>query len=200
MWQWGSRKLSEGEWLRIPWLTSEKFEEELSWKTRVVATFMKTAYSSIPAFWPYRTVPDFHCRRRQNPVWRNSIHQRQRSQLAGRLPGSTGVQPFWFMAASAAAQNGAGTEKHFVFGGVTGETRKVVIWQAHCCSMQMQNADHHHHDHETGGEHDHHCGGHQVTKQQFTFEIYKESKLPFQIWSFGSFFVWFENNSFLTYL
>ena len=49
-----------------------------------------------------------------------------------------------------------------VFGGVTGETRKVV--EDYLAGTLVFNANaecaDHHHDHENCGEHDHHCGGH----------------------------------------
>ena len=50
-----------------------------------------------------------------------------------------------------------------VFGGVTGETRKVVedyLAGTLVFNANAECADHHHHDHENCGEHDHHCGGH----------------------------------------
>lgn len=50
-----------------------------------------------------------------------------------------------------------------VFGGVTGETRKVVedyLAGTLLFNANAECADHHHHDHENCGEHDHHCGGH----------------------------------------
>ena len=50
-----------------------------------------------------------------------------------------------------------------VFGGVTGETRKVVedyLAGTLLFNANAECADHHHHDHENCSEHDHHCGGH----------------------------------------